>query len=248
MNPLAGAILVLGLAILIGVSLILRLRKKIEVPVRPIPAFQDLRTQAGYAAESGGGIHIALGNGSLYGEDAITSIAAMQVLEALADEAADYNAPPIVTVGDPTLLPIAQDMLRRAYERKGRLELYNAGQVRFIAPSPVGYAAGSADVADNETITATIMIGAFQEEVSLIADSSARYDIPSLAAVTTPTAIAALYPAVKQLAQGEELYAAGAQLTGEKHYLAGLITQDVLRVLLILAILAFSIATYLGAW
>ncbi len=248
MNLLAGAILVLGLLILIGASLVLRLRKKTQVSMRPIPAFQGLKIQAGYAAESGGGIHIALGNGSLYGEDAITSIAATQVLEALADEAADYNAPPIVTVGDPTILPIAQDILRRAYERKGRLELYNAGQVRFVAPSPVGYAAGAADIADNETVTATIMIGDFQTEVSLIADASARYNIPSLAAATTPTAIAALYPAVEKLAQGEELYVAGAQLTGERHYLAGLITQDILRIILIVTIIALSIAAYLEIW
>ncbi|HDQ70642.1 MAG TPA: hypothetical protein ENN19_00925 [Chloroflexi bacterium] len=248
MNLLAGAILLLSLVTLIGVYLILRLRKKTQTAVRPISAFQDLKVQASYAAESGGGIHVALGNGSLYGEDAITSIAALQVLEALSDEAVAYNAPPIITVGDPTLLPIAQDILRRAYERKGQLEFYNAGQVRFVAPSPVGYAAGAGDVASGETVTATMMIGAFAQEVSLIADSSVRYNTPALAAVTTPTAISALYPAIEKLAQGEELYAAGAQLTGEDRYMAGLITQDVLRFILVLTILALSIATYWGIW
>jgi len=196
-----------------------------------------MRAQAGYAAESGGAIHIALGSGGLSGEDAITSLAGIQAVEALADAAVSYKAPPIITVGDPTLLPLAQDILRRAYERNGLAEVYDPGRVRFVAPSPVAYAAGAANVVTAENVTASVMAGAFGAEVSLIADAGDRRDLPQFAAAAAPRAIGALYPTVDRLAMGEELYAAGAYITGEQRDLVSLVAQDVLRVILVLIIL-----------
>lgn len=242
------AILLLGLSILVLTSLlILRSRKGPSPSVRQLPAFQDLQAETGYAAESGGAIHVALGSGKLYGEDAITSLAGLQVVESLATAAA-YNAPPIVTVGDPTLLPIAQDILRRAYERNGIAELYNPGNVRFIAPSPVAYAAGAASVVATETenVTANMMAGAFGAEVSLIADAGDRQGLPQMAAAANTAAIGALYPTTDRLAIGEELYAAGAEMTEERRYLVSLVAQDILRVILVLAILGSAFAAFLS--
>ena len=233
-----GAILLLVLSgLILVVLLILRGRKGPRPTIRPLPAFQGLWDEAGRAAESGGAIHIALGSGGLGGEDAATSLAGLQVLEPLADAAVSYNTPPVVTVGDPTLLPLAQDILRRAYERNDLAELYDPARVRFVAPSPVAYAAGAAHVVATESITASTMYGAFGAEVSLITDAGARRDLPQLAAAAAPQALGALYPAIDRLAVGEELYAAGAQMTGERRYLVSLVAQDVLRVILVLVIL-----------
>jgi hypothetical protein len=218
-----------------------------KITVRPLPTFQDLQGGIGYAAESGGTIHIALGNGGLTGEDAVTSLASLEMVEALADTAVLYNAPPIITVGDPTLLPLAQDILRRAYEQHGLIKRYDPGQVRFIAPTPVAYAAGAANVVATEDVTTNVMVGAFGPEVSLIADAGARRDVPQLAAAVTPDAIGALYPATDRLAVGEELYAAGAQMTEKRRYRISLMAQDWLRVILVLFILFWAIMELLGS-
>jgi hypothetical protein len=242
-----AAILLLLLSWLVLVALLLLRGKKGPLPpVRPLAAFQDLRGEIGYAAEGGGTIHIALGSGGLSGEDAITSLAALQALEALADTAVLYNAPPVVTVGDATLLPLAQDIMRRAYERHGLLERYDPARVRFIAPSSVVYAAGAANVAAAEGVTTNVMMGAFGAEVSLIADAGARRDLPQMAAVAAPEAIGALYPATERLAAGEELYTAGAQLTRERRYSTSLMAQDILRVILALAIVGAAVLAYLA--
>lgn len=232
------AILLLMLSGLVLIALlILRGRKGTLPAVRPLSAFQDLPGEIGYAAEGGGTIHIALGNGGLTGQDTITSLAALQALDALADIAVLYNAPPIITVGDATLLPLAQDVMRRAYERHGLSGRYDPARVRFVAPSPIAYAAGAANVAAAEGVTANVMMGAFGSEVSLIADAGAKRDLPQLAAVAAPEAIGALYPATEHLAVGEELYTAGAQLSRERRYLSSLVAQDILRVILALTIL-----------
>ncbi|MFL7793643.1 MAG: DUF6754 domain-containing protein [Anaerolineae bacterium] len=216
-----------------------------RVKIRSLASFQDLRGETGRAAESGGTIHIALGNGGLIGEDAVTSLAALEIVEELADTAILYNAPPIITVGDPTLLPLAQDILRRAHERHGLVKRYNPDQVRFIAPSPVAYAAGAASVVMTENVMSNAMIGAFGSEVSLLVDAGARRDLPQLAAAAAPEAIGALYPATDRLAVGEELFAAGSQMVEKRRYTISLQAQDFLRLILaglvgIIALLTFA--------
>jgi len=241
------AILLLTLSGLVLVALlILRGRRGPRPTIRPLPAFQDLRDETGRTAERGGTIHIALGSGGLNGEDAVSSLAGLQMVEALAGDAISCSVQPIITVGDPTLLPLAQDVLRRAYERRGLTERYNSDQVRFVAPSPVAYAAGAANVVAAEDVTTNVMAGAFGAEVSLIADAGARRTLPQLAAVAAPCAIGALYPTTDHLAVGEELYAAGAYTTGERHYLVSLVAQDVLRVVLVLAILGAAVLALVG--
>ena len=244
-----GAILLLGLSVLVLLGLLIfRGRKGPRPEIRPLSAFQDLQAETGYAAESGGAIHIALGSGGVHGENAVTSLAGLQVVKSLADAAVSYNAPPIITVGDPTLLPLAQDVLRRAYERNGLAELYNPSRVRFVAPSPVAYAAGAASLITTENVTASVIAGAFGTEASLIADAASRRDLSQSAAVADPSAIGALYPATDRLAVGEELYAAGAQMTGERRYLVSLVAQDILRLILALVILGAAGLAFMSSW
>ena len=241
------AILLLTISALVLVALlILRGRKGPRPTLRPLPAFQDLKAQVGRAAERGGTIHVALGSGGLYEGDVTSSLAGLQVVDALAGDAIPYGVRPIITVGDPTLLPLAQDTLRRAYERRGLAQRYDPGQVRFVAPSPVAYAAGAANVVAAEGVTTNVLAGAFGAEVSLIADAGARSDLPQLAAAATPGAIGALYPTTARLAVGEELYAAGAYTIGERRYLVSLVAQDILRVILVLAILGAAVLAFVG--
>ena len=154
-----GAILLLTLSGLVLVVLLILLGQKGPRPmIRPLPAFQDLRDEVGRAAERGGTIHIALGSGRLNGEDAVSSLAGLQIVEALAGVAISYSVQPVITVGDSTLLPLVQDILRRAYERHGLTEQYDPGRVRFVAPSPVAYAAGAANVVATENVTTNVMV------------------------------------------------------------------------------------------
>jgi hypothetical protein len=237
----------LGFLILSGLVLIAMLlvqQKRKRLPMRSLPAFQDIREEIGCAAEQGKPIHIALGSGGVNDEDSITSLAGFQVVEGIVDAAVSYQISPIITVGNPTLLPLAQDILRRAHERHQMMDLYDPGCVRFVAPSPIAYAGGTAYTVASEDLTASVMMGSFQAEASLIADAGARSDLPHLAGAADPAAVGALYPTVDRLAVGEELYAAGAQLTGKRSQLAGLVAQDILRLVIVLAILGTAVAAF----
>ena len=229
---------------------ILRRRGERPLTVRPIPAFQVLDDRIKQAAESGKTVHITLGSGGLIGEDAITSSTGIQVLESLAESIVSYNVPAIITVGDATLLPVAQDVLQRAYERRGLREMYDPTLVRFIAPSPMAYAAGASIVMATEEASTNVIMGDFGPEVSLVADVGARLDILQTGGAASPTSIGALHPVVDHLALGEEMFTAGAQMTDRARYLVSVIAQDTLRffvVVTILVLVAMKLAASLGA-
>lgn len=242
LDPTAWVVLSLLLStiVLLGVAH-LRRRSEPAIQVREIPALSDLQDELGQAAETGKPLHIALGNGGIGSPDTATSLAGLEILEGLVDAAIAYDVVPVVTVGDPTLLPLAQDVLRRAYERSQIPEFYDPGQVRFIVPSPLAYAAGAVPLGAPEDLTANVAVGTFTAEVALIADAGERRGIVNVGAVDSAQAIGALYPATDRLAVGEELYAAGAQLTQKEKYTTSLITEDILRVLVTVAILGAAI-------
>ena len=214
--------------------------------MRDIPSIQALAPQLKRAAESGEPLHIALGSGPLGGTSTVSSVAAVQLLEGLVDAAVSYDVPPIVTVGDPTLVPLAQDALRRAYERNRVPEFYDPSKVRFVAPSSLVYGAGAIPVGSPEKVTANVVVGTFGSEASLLADFSDQKGTPKTVVVDGLQAIGALYPSTRRMAIGEELYAVGAQLTDEKRFATSLVAQDILRGLLVLAIVLGAVVALIG--
>lgn len=216
------------------------------VPLRDFAGFGELPDALGRAAETGKPVHIALGSGVLGTSETMASLAGLQVVEALADAAVAYDAPPIITVGDPTLVPLAQDVLRRAYERRKMSALYNPDQVRFIASVPLAFAAGANPVGAPQSATAHVTAGAYGLEVSLFADSSTRQRVAYWAAVDSPQAIGALHPATHRLAMGEEMYALGSQMTERERFSTSLVAEDIVRIAAVLIILGAAIAALVG--
>ena len=232
---LAALILVAAGAVLIFLTI--RARRGRAPNVRSMPVFDQLSDELGRAAEAGMPIHVGLGTGGVGGDQTLTSLAGLEVLEGIADAAVAYGVAPVVTVGDPTLLPLAQDVLRRAYLRAGIPNQYNPAAVRFIAPSPSAYALGVRDLIRRGEVRANVLAGRFQEEVILMSQGAEQQGLAQMAASDRLRAVGALYPADTLLAAGEELYAGGARLKALPKYLASLRLQDWLRFLLVLVIL-----------
>ncbi len=216
---------------------------------RAFPLFSRAAGAIGRAAEEGALVHLTLGSGSLVGSDAMTSVAALEGMTPLLSFSAAYDTPPIITTGDPTLYLLADDWMRRAYSRVGNVERYRPLLVQFSAGDPVTYAAWAATYPlDADKGGTQAMVGAFRQEVSLLADAAVRKGFEVMGGAVNPTGIAALYPAtpVQGLAMGEDLFT-GAALAQEKPSLQALVwAEDSLRWLLIAAIVAVVVLSLLG--
>jgi hypothetical protein len=235
---------VIGLIVLLVFGALMfaaaRLRLGERFSLRPIDAYQALPQQLSRAVESGGSLHVSLGTGGVGSTDTMTSLAGASVLEHLADQAAAANAPPVVTVADGTLLPVAQDTLRRAFVRRGRREQYQPAQVLMFTPHPGAYAAAAMAIAEDRATSGNVLVGSFGPEMALLAEAAARSGMPQVAGAAEPLAQALLYPTADYVLYGEELFAAGPYL-GERRAAGRLVAQDAVRLLIVVAIVIFAI-------
>ncbi len=243
MSTIQAILLVLILITLtLMYSFAVRVRAGRHVPLRPLPGFEVLQGLIGQAAEGGQALHVSLGTKGIGGAATATALASLTVLDHLAEQGAISDAASIVTVGDPTLLLAAQDVMRYANQRQDRpSDSHATSQVRFVASEPTAYAAGVMDVMEHESPVANVLIGSFGDEYLLMGETSAQRGIPQVAGTTDPQVLPFVFTVADHPLLGEEIFAAGAYLRSLPTHISSLITQDVFRTLIILAILIGAI-------
>jgi hypothetical protein len=210
--------------------------------LRPIAAIESLTRAMEQAAETGQPVHITLGSGGIGDASTAESTAALLLLDHLAQRAASYNAQPIVTTADPTLMLAAQDTLRRAYMQRGFLAGYAPSKVRMVAPERVAYAAGVMDLIGHERLSGNVLAGSFGDEYLLMGEVGARRGLEQVAGATDPNVLPFVYATTNRPLLGEELFAAPAYLDQKPAHVGSLFAQDWMRGLLILLIIAGAIA------
>lgn len=219
-------------------------RKRPAYNLREISVFKKLGHAIGLAVEAGTRLHLTLGSGNLSGTQGVSAIIGLSILERVARTASISDRPPIATSGDGSLGVLSQDVLYNAYRSIGASNLYmpTGGQVSGL--TPFSYAAGTLPAIFDEHVSTTILSGHFGSEVALITDASERVGALTLAGSEDLPAQAVLYAAAQEPLIGEELFAAGAYLNAGPLHTASLRTQDVLRWVLILAILVGAILKF----
>jgi hypothetical protein len=220
------------------------------LPLRPIAAYDALKQLLARAAEVGEPVHISIGIAGIGTASTADTMAGLYTLEFLADRAAVSAIPPTVTVSEPTALVVAQDQLRRAYQRQGYPDEYDPRQARFIAPpvngSAVAYAAGVMDLLNHEPVVANVMVGTFGDEFLLMAETGAQKMILQAGGTSNPTVLPFVYATITHPILGEEIYAAGAYLAARATHVGSLVAQDTLRAVLVAVIVLAVIARTLG--
>jgi hypothetical protein len=227
------------------VAMVIARRLARRISLRPLPAREALLQQVSRAVESGGALHVSMGTGGVGSTDTMSSLASAYVLDRLADQAAAASVSPLVTISDPTLLPVAQDSLRRAHTGHGHRENYDPGQVLMLSPQPMAYGAAAMGVAQDSATAGNVLVGSFGPEVVLLTESATRKGVPQVVGAAEPQTQALIYPMADYLLLGEEIFAASAYLDG-----AGgpsrLLAQDMMRALVVAVILVMAVLSLLG--
>jgi hypothetical protein len=225
-----------------------------HLALRPIEAYSALKGILAHAAEAGQPVHLSLGIAGIGDQATADTTAGLNVLEYLAERAAISASPPIVTVANATALPVAQDLLRRAYNRQGYPEEYDAARARFVAPtdptlqssavptpavyagSPhdaFAYAAGTMQLLSKQKLIANVMVGQFGDEFLLLGETGARANLTQIGGTSAASVLPFVYATMSHPLIGEEIYAGGAYLLDKPAHLSSLLAQDVLRWVLV---------------
>jgi hypothetical protein len=243
--PLLFAIglLLLALILLVGLALF---RSKLPTALRRIEAYERLTRSVGLAVENGTRLHISLGRGNLLTTRGASALAGLAMLRKLTERTSLSDRPPVVTSGDASLAVLSQDTLQSGYRAAGAEDQYRFSTGRLTGLTPFAYAAGTLPVTRDEAVSTNVFIGDFGPEAALMTDAAERENSPIVAASDSISAQSVFFATSQDPLIGEELFAAGAYVGAGAIHESSLTTQDILRWLIILAIVVGSGLKFLG--
>lgn len=213
---------------------------------RRIEAYDRLNHAIGLAVEGGTRLHVSIGRGNLFTARGGSALAGLAMLRRLSEQTSQSDNPPVVTSGDASLAILSQDTLQSGYRAAGAEEQYRFTTGRLTGLTPFSYAAGTIPVMRDENVSANVIIGDLGSEAALIAAAADTQDAELIAASDNLSAQSVLFASSNEPLIGEELFAAGAYLGAGASHDASLQVQDMLRWMVILAILGGAVLRFLG--
>jgi hypothetical protein len=221
------------------------LRRRFPPVFREIPAIDRLRIAIGRVVEDGTRLHVSLGRGALVTPQSASALAGLTLLGRLAELTSSGDQPPIASSGDAALAILSQDMLQTGSQASGQ-GAYDPTTGRLTGLTPFSYAAGAMPAIRDENISTNVLMGNFGVEAALLAEAAERANTFTLAASDNLTAQAVLYASAQEPLIGEELYATSAYVGAGPLHAASLTAQDILRWLIIVAILVGALLKLAG--
>lgn len=221
-------------------------RSREKINLRSIQAFTHFRRDVDLAVEAGKRLHISLGRGNINDLQGGSAFIGLTILDRCARAASNSDRPPVTTSGDGVITILSQDTLRSTYRSLATEERYDPTNARLTGLTPMAYAAGAMPAIHDEQISANIFAGHFGTEIALLTEAGERSQSLTVAGSDSIPAQAVLYATSDEALLGEELYAAGAYLGAGSAHSASLRMQDILRWVLVVAIMIGAIVKLFG--
>jgi hypothetical protein len=240
---LGFAVLILFFVLVVVLSLI---KRRLPIELRPMKEFDALRNAVERSVEAGERVHLSLGTGSLIGAESAPGLAGLALLNQVASATRMSDKPVVVTAGDGAMAILAQDSLRSAYQRAGETRRYEATAGRVLGLTPFSYTVGLPTVLETEQVSVHLLLGSFGTEGALAAHFGERQQVFVLGGTDDVPSQALLFTTAKNQLIGEEIFATGAYLSVGPMYRASLHAQDLLRALIVVAVLVGSLWLTLG--
>lgn len=235
---LALGLLVVSAILLLGLTF---WRRRAPASLRLIEAYERLNRSVGLAVENGTRLHISLGRGNLLTARGGSALAGLAMLRRLSERTSVSDRPPVVTSGDSSLAILSQDTLQSGYRAAGAEDQYRFTTGRLAGLTPFSYAAGTLSTIHDENVSANIVIGDLGTESALLAEAADRENTSLIAASDDLSAQSVFFASAQEPLIGEELFAAGAYVGAGASHEASLHVQDILRWLIILAMIFGSL-------
>ncbi len=211
--------------------------------IRRLPGLEAVDEAVGRATEMGRAVLFIPGIQEL---DEIQTIAGLSILNRVAGITARYDTDLLVPILYPLAFAAGQEVVKSAYASAGRSEKFRDDMVRYIAGEQFAYAAAVNGIMMREKPAANIYMGAFYAESLLLAETGNATGAIQIAGTANPEQLPFFIAACDYTIMGEELYAASAYLSREPLMLGSLKGQDLVKIVLVAAILVLSFLGTVG--
>jgi hypothetical protein len=238
---------VLVLTVLICALVILSIvvaRRKAEVPyLRKLPVFDAIDEAIGRATEMGKKVLFIMGQLDV---DEPQTVASMNILARVADRAATYGTNLDIPCVWPMAMSMARETVKESYLRAGKPDDYNEEDVYYMTTDQFGYVAGVDGIMMRDRPAANFYLGAFYAESLIFAETGYTTGAIQIAGTAEVDQLPFFVVACDYTLIGEELYAAGASLSGDPVQVGSIRGQDIAKAIFIVMIVVGVILKLVG--
>lgn len=242
----------LGLAILvisfIAFYILMQLSKEegFDVKARTFAPIAAIPEAVGRAAEMGKPLYYTTGYGGgtlNHARDGPQTVAGISILRYVTRLCAEMGVDIAYYTCIADSLPLVEETMRMGFLEAGKPEEFDIDMVRFQAgQSP--YVTASLGYFQRERPASAIMMGCFYYESVVLAEGAGSVDAMQISGCAKGSQLPFLIAACDYVLLGEELFAASAQIAGDKDQLAVLRAEDWIKMGLVALI---SLGVILGS-
>jgi hypothetical protein len=218
-------------------------KRKGKIFLRRLPVFDAIDEAIGRATEMGKPVLYIMGQLDV---DEPQTVASMSILARVAERTASYGAKIDIPCVWPMAMSMARETVKESYLRVGRPDAYSEEDIYYLTTDQFGYVAGVDGVMMRDRPAANFYLGAFYAESLIFAETGYITGAIQIAGTAEVDQLPFFVVACDYTLIGEELYAAGASLSGDPVQLGSIRGQDVAKGIFIALIIAGVILKLAG--
>jgi hypothetical protein len=213
--------------------------------IRRIPGLANIEEAVGRATEMGR--PAAFGPG-IFGMDQMPTLAALSILQYVAELCAKLGARLIVPIAIENVLPATQNICYEAWKAEGKEDEYNEDDVRFIPGGQLYYAIASMGWMQREKVTASFYFGHWEAESIMFGETGQALGALQIAGTEQLFQIPFFIATCDYVLIADEFYAASAYLSKEPVMVGSIGGQDLGKVLFITIVVLVSLLATVFGW
>jgi len=238
-NALILVLLMFGLV----VGFILAARKGIDLFIRRIAGLDAIAEAVGRATEMGRKILYIPG---IISVNEPQTLASLGILGYVAKLTARYGTKLEVPNIDPLTMAAAREIVKQSYLEEGTPEAFNEDMIHYITQDQFAYAAAVNGIMVRDRPAAIFLLGWFAAESLLLSETGQSVGAIQIAGTAQVTQLPFFVAACDYTMLGEELFAASAYLSKDPLILGSIKGQDMVKAVILVAIVVGVIMVSVG--
>lgn len=219
-------------------------RNGIGSVISKIPALDAIENVVNRAAEMGKTVHVSPGRGTFDKGNGPEILAGLEVAVYAAKIAARAGAPLIFTCGDPAMVALAEERLKTVYSVEGHEADYSKVSIEYYSGTALNLAI--LQILEEKNIGASIWVGYFGNEAVYLGEQGASVGAMQVAGTTSPVTVAFIIPSCDYTLICEEVFAAGAYLSGDPVSTSDIASRDYMKLIALALIFTLTLLLNLG--
>lgn len=219
-------------------------RRGKHIYIRRLPGLGNIEEAVGRTVEMGRPAVFGCG---IFGLDKVPTLAALALMQYVAELCAKLGTRLIVPVCIENVLPAAQSICAEAWKAQGKEDAYNEDDVLFLPGGQLYYAIASLGIMRRERIAAGFYFGHWEAESLMFGETGQGLGAIQIAGTEQLFQIPFFIATCDYVLIAEEFYAASAYLSHDPVMVGSIAGQDIAKVVFISIVVLLAVSATIVA-